>query len=955
MKITFLLTWADAVGGTERTVLRQASWLAERHDVEVISVFKSRRELPFRVSPRVTLRYLVDQTGPVPRPVRGGLSDDVCSALAATPSRWVRPEWESAFTVLADLELENALREIRTDVVVATTPALLAVVAQLVPRDVATVCQEHRVSELRGSSAEPLRLFTPRLDGMVLLSEPTRAWFAEWLGPAAPRLEVIPNALEDGYQPTSTRQTDTIVWAGRMTPEKQVGHAIAAFAQLAADFPTWRLRIFGGGELARATRAVERFSLGDRVEVMGESPTLGYEWSKASIALLTSRNEAFPLVIGEAMVAGVPVVAYDCPNGPAELIRDGETGFLVAPNNVTDLAAALRKLVEDPALRHRMGEAAARRAELFTTDRVMPRWEEFYAELLRGRGEPDWPDRRRAAIAAAARPVRPEHRDRPAQLPRLPEVDVEAWAAGLEARRPDLLWTRGQLTVVQEQATPAGVAQANLDLVVDALEQAGVEYFVLRDPGPVHRVAVREEHRAAVLRALAARYPDRPVYVEPFLPTKRTGGVWPAVAAPAAEVTSRAAWLRVFEPVITPSQTLRYGTASGCAVEFWSTSAEGDELVAPNPTIWGDRLPVAALTPAHTEVNGRPYRSVAPFGKKLVSEVDFPIDIVYTWVDGADPAWLARRAAVLGTGGRELDQDAIAAARYRSRDELRHSLRSLELFAPWVRRIWIVTDRQRPGWLDPDHPRVRVVDHTEIFTDPAALPTFNSHAIESQLHHIDGLAEHFLYFNDDVFLGRPIPPDLFFTPGGLPKVFPSPTTVPPLPLQEGDEGFLAAAKRNRALLEERFGRTLVHTFLHAPHAHRRSTLSRIEAEFPEAIDTTMRSPARSATDVALLSSFAQYYGLLTGTAVVGTLRCAFVNVGLREQHARLYDLLAQRGHEVFCLNDFHDSAVDPTEQHQVISTFLGAYFPIASQFELDRPVGGGSPAQAGAAPAGGTR
>src|ERR1700733_823315 len=140
-------------------------------------------------------------------------------------------------------------------------------------------------------------------------------------------------------------------------------------------------------------------------------------------------------------------------------------------------------------------------------------------------------------------------------------------------------------------------------------------------------------------------------------------------------------------------------------------------------------------------------------------------DVVFSWVDGTDPAFLSSRAgrldrARLGTGD---DADA----RTRQIDELRYALRSVDQNAPWVRRIFIATDTRLPGWLMADHPKITVVRASEHFSDPAALPTFNSHAVESQLHHIDGLAEHFLYCNDDMFFGRPVAPSVFFTPAGI--------------------------------------------------------------------------------------------------------------------------------------------------------------------------------------------
>src|SRR5699024_8077629 len=129
----------------------------------------------------------------------------------------------------------------------------------------------------------------------------------------------------------------------------------------------------------------------------------------------------------------------------------------------------------------------------------------------------------------------------------------------------------------------------------------------------------------------------------------------------------------------------------------------------------------------------------------LLREISEPIDAVYTWVDGSDPQWLQRKAD--NTGDSDLEPVVRAAndARYASRDELKYSLRSLEMYANWIRHIYIVTDQQIPPWLDLSHPKITIVDHKEIFADTSVLPVFNSRAIESQLHNIPGLSEHYLY------------------------------------------------------------------------------------------------------------------------------------------------------------------------------------------------------------------
>ena len=177
-------------------------------------------------------------------------------------------------------------------------------------------------------------------------------------------------------------------------------------------------------------------------------------------------------------------------------------------------------------------------------------------------------------------------------------------------------------------------------------------------------------------------------------------------------------------------------------------------------------------------------------------DVTFPIDVVYTWVDGDDPEWNAARQAA---GRRRPASEAAGQARFRSRDELLHSLRQPAPLRAVGAHIHLVTAGQRPAWLADDamlDGRVRVVDHREIL--PAdALPTFNSQAIETALHRIPGLAEHFVYVNDDVFLGRPTRPELFFSPGGAFAAFVGDATIG-LP-GTADKPFLHAAANNRAL------------------------------------------------------------------------------------------------------------------------------------------------------------
>lgn len=148
--------------------------------------------------------------------------------------------------------------------------------------------------------------------------------------------------------------------------------------------------------------------------------------------------------------------------------------------------------------------------------------------------------------------------------------------------------------------------------------------------------------------------------------------------------------------------------------------------------------------------------------------VDFPIDLVYMWVDGRDPKWLAKRQEY-GEPVAEGMKDATTTARWRDNGELRFSLRSVEMYAPWINHIFIITDSQCPEWLDTNNPKITIVDHKDILPHEA-LPLFNSQAIESCLYRIENLSEHFIVANDDTMFVKPCSPSLFFHPDGTPVV-----------------------------------------------------------------------------------------------------------------------------------------------------------------------------------------
>ena len=136
------------------------------------------------------------------------------------------------------------------------------------------------------------------------------------------------------------------------------------------------------------------------------------------------------------------------------------------------------------------------------------------------------------------------------------------------------------------------------------------------------------------------------------------------------------------------------------------------------------------------------------------------IDFIIYWVDGSDVDWQKKKALYKGSDYQN------NAARFRDWGILRYWFRAVEEYAPWVNRVFFVADSQRPKWLNFNHPKLVYIDHQD-FIPHEFLPTFQANTIELNFHRIKGLSEHFVVFNDDMYINAPISPEYYFK-GGLP-------------------------------------------------------------------------------------------------------------------------------------------------------------------------------------------
>ncbi len=322
----------------------------------------------------------------------------------------------------------------------------------------------------------------------------------------------------------------------------------------------------------------------------------------------------------------------------------------------------------------------------------------------------------------------------------------------------------------------------------------------------------------------------------------------------------------------------------------------------------------------------------------MAASVVEPIDIVYLWVNGADPVWRRKRQLALARCTAQQEEDLAiygnVAGRYRDNGELRFNLRALEKFYPGHGHVYVVTDGQVPDWLQPSD-TLTLVDHRDLM--PAcALPVFDSGHIESYLHHIPGLAERFIYLNDDVFFGADVDPALWFGDAGV-AVFNETSAIPDYDvLQPNETALVNASVLSKHWLSGRYPqyRHAPSIFAHSPRPMLKSVLHELEQAAPELFEQVRQTIFRSWRVPPLVPDLVPRWMLYTGRAAVLGLDPLYVSSGAPDAERQFQTLIDEFGKLLFfCINDTSDDAQDDAEELQRIAATLRRLLPEPSSFE----------------------
>lgn len=352
-------------GGAERVMSILASSWAERGHKVTLLTLKREAAPAYELHPDVMLRNL-------------GLPGESAANLLLAAFRQV-----ARFRAL-----RHAIRESNPDLIISfmertNVMTLVAARGLRVP-----VIVSERVDPRHydiGHFWHGLRALTYRwAAALVCQSRASLIWFEQRMKVKA---RVIPNPVpvrKDGtaHQPRKSSQGHTMVAMGRLVDQKGFDLLLDAFGQLAARNPDWTLVVLGEGPLRGELLARARvLRLGHQVQFAGEVSDPFSVLRRADLFVLSSRFEGFPNALCEAMACGVAVVSFDCPSGPAEIIRHGIDGILVPPGDVPAMAATLDQLMNDQDERERLASRAPEVAERFSRDKVLLLWEKLFEEV----------------------------------------------------------------------------------------------------------------------------------------------------------------------------------------------------------------------------------------------------------------------------------------------------------------------------------------------------------------------------------------------------------------------------------------------------------------------------------------------------------------------------------------------------------------------------------------------
>jgi len=309
---------------------------------------------------------------------------------------------------------------------------------------------------------------------------------------------------------------------------------------------------------------------------------------------------------------------------------------------------------------------------------------------------------------------------------------------------------------------------------------------------------------------------------------------------------------------------------------------------------------------------------------------DMDIDVVFTWVDNTDKQWQRKYEYNKANSDYAIiSQYAMDSARFDNHNELFYSIKAVEKYLPWVRKIYVITDNHIPSWIN-EVPKITIVDHKEII-DNQYLPTFNSHVIEAFLHRIPDLSENFIYFNDDVFVAKALDKEHFFSANSIGSLFVSAKNLYTMQKKGVETPTLKASLRSVELLKRYYPYDIKNSLVHTYFPLKKSGYEKAWNLFEKEIREFLPSKFRGYNDLNMASFLVPWLLYCEAKAIEKIDICYYFNIRSRHAVTRYEKLLKLKNSNdsphSFCANDFKsDSGNKLPDYSERLTTMLQYYY-----------------------------